>query len=753
MKWFKNLKIRAKLLLGFLTIIIFTCIISGINIKTLINIQSSYGYLINNPQYRTKVLLEMNTALVNIRRCVAAATIFKEQHEEINKIETELNSSFSKLYSTIEEYKNSISNDIRLTAEEKTLRINKIDNFKNIADEYKSKVAERILGIVRSQSNEDVAEVLKGASDLITNFNNTIQELKNAAENNSNDTIKQVSSYTRNSILVAITLATITIVLSLLFAILISIVITRPIKKLLNIADDISNGKLNININTEAKDEVGMLAKSFYSVVNIINSFVNNLSRMANDHKIGEIDSFIDESSYIGSYKEVAISVNEMVSGHINTKKKAIKCISEIVEGDFDAPIEQFPGKKVFINEGIENLRSNIKSIQSEITFMVQNSIDGNLSAQIDTSKYKGDWKKVLIGLNEVLNAVSLPIQESLHIMQEMAVGNFEVSMTGNYNGDFNLMKTAINETIENVAEYIKEISFVLNELANNNLDQKVTKKYVGEFVSIKTSLNNIIVKLNNVVREILAASEQVAIGSRQVSETSMNLAEGSTEQASSVEELHAIILSVNEKTQANANNAKRADELSGQSQINAQNGNSEMKNMLSSMQSIKDSSSNISKIIKVIEDIAFQTNLLALNAAVEAARAGEHGKGFSVVAEEVRNLVVRTQTAARDSTALIENSMQAIDEGVKIAKATADSLEKIVGNVSEVSDIISEIALASSEQAEAISQIGVGIDNIASVVQNNSSTSEESAAASQQLSSQSETLKNMISIFNLRRD
>ena len=229
-------------------------------------------------------------------------------------------------------------------------------------------------------------------------------------------------------------------------------------------------------------------------------------------------------------------------------------------------------------------------------------------------------------------------------------------------------------------------------------------------------------------------------------------LSQGATEQASSIEELSASIEQVSSQTKTNAENANKANNLAEQAKNYAITGNTQMQGMLKAMDDINESSSNINKIIKVIDDIDFQTNILALNAAVEAARAGQYGKGFAVVAEEVRTLAGRSANAAKETTALIEDSIKKVVEGTRIAKETADALEKIVDQVKTVSDLVSDINSASNEQATAIAQIDQGIMQVSQVVQENSATSEQSAAASEELSGQAEVLRDLVGKFKLKR-
>ena len=205
---------------------------------------------------------------------------------------------------------------------------------------------------------------------------------------------------------------------------------------------------------------------------------------------------------------------------------------------------------------------------------------------------------------------------------------------------------------------------------------------------------------VNEAMTNIDASSEQVAAGSQQVSSASQQLSQGAAEQSSSIEQITASVEQLSSQTHLNAENANQANDLSNEARQKAEQGNTQMQEMLRSMDEINDSSANISKIIKVIDEIAFQTNILALNAAVEAARAGQHGKGFAVVVEEVRNLAARSASAAKETSAMIEGSIKKAEVGTKIANETAESLRIIVAGIAKASQLVNDIAHASDEQA-----------------------------------------------------
>lgn len=308
-----------------------------------------------------------------------------------------------------------------------------------------------------------------------------------------------------------------------------------------------------------------------------------------------------------------------------------------------------------------------------------------------------------------------------------------------------------LDDTVASIKSYIAEISEVLGAMANGDLNQEITREYKGGFDAIKVSLNHILDAFNHLMTEILESSDQVTSASEQVSASSQTLSQGATEQASSLEEITASMDLIGNQTKENAGRANDVSKLAGDAQARAHEGNSQMSQMMEAMTAINTSSESISRIIKVIDDIAFQTNILALNAAVEAARAGEHGKGFAVVAEEVRNLAARSAQAAKETAAMIDDSVNRVSEGTEIANETGESLHQIVQVIEKVNNLVTDIADASNSQASAVAQINEGITQVSDVVQHNSATAEETAAASEEMSSQAMTLNSMIAQFETR--
>lgn len=327
-----------------------------------------------------------------------------------------------------------------------------------------------------------------------------------------------------------------------------------------------------------------------------------------------------------------------------------------------------------------------------------------------------------------------------------------KVKVTYESKDELGILSEAVRKTSNKLNIIIPDVVQIGRQLGDGNfvIQSQYRDEYIGDYQEILLSLRYIRDTLHSTLSKIDISSEEVLAGSQQVADGAQALSQGSTEQAAAVEELVATIADLSDKVRQNAENANTARTVANEAGLGVNESNEHMEQLLVAIDEIQNTSSQIEKIIKTIDDIAFQTNILALNAAVEAARAGAAGKGFAVVAEEVRNLAGKSAEAASSTTELIGNTVNAINKGTKLAKSTSESLVIVVDKVNIAGQKIDEIATASEEQSIAVGQISQGIDQISDVIQTNSATAQQSAAASEELNGQAEGLKELIKEFIL---
>ena len=343
-----------------------------------------------------------------------------------------------------------------------------------------------------------------------------------------------------------------------------------------------------------------------------------------------------------------------------------------------------------------------------------------------------------------VTRSITAPIDKLTAAAHKLEKGDVDVDCQKINNDDLG----ELMDDFANMAAGIKEQVRVADVIAKGDFTVEVKPRSDKDVLG--KALQKLVRDENMTLNNIREAGAQITVGSEQVANASQALAQGSTEQASALQQVTASMDEVTQRTKENATEAGQASNLVHNIKDMAAEGNEQMKSMIQAMDSINESSETISKIIKTIDDISFQTNILALNAAVEAARAGVHGKGFAVVAEEVRNLAAKSASAAGETAEMIEDSIRKVATGTKIAEETAKSLDAIVKSIDEIVVLISNITASSNEQATAISQIDQAISQVSTVVQTNAATSEQCAAASEELSNQAVTLKELIGQYKL---
>lgn len=407
-----------------------------------------------------------------------------------------------------------------------------------------------------------------------------------------------------------------------------------------------------------------------------------------------------------------------------------------------------------------------------ESKFLAYYPIDGtdgwSLAVTIPMSDIMGStYSSIYITIGLLILCIAISIPYAIHLAKQVAnpISACSERMHALSKGDLHsptpvgkskdetgVLLSSVSALCSDMNELIGDVDYILSSMGKGDFTVKshCEERYVGDFFGLIDSVNKVREQLSATIGEMDRVADQVSRGAEEVSISAQALAQGSTEQASSVEELAATITVVADKIRTNAEHAETSNTKTKISGDEMQEVSVKMKDLVDAMEEIKSSSDETSKIIKTIEDIAFQTNILALNAAVEAARAGEAGKGFAVVAEEVRNLAGKSAEAAKNTTALIENIVSAIEKGNIFVSDVAGKVASVSEVSKEVSEISAMISRDSAEASHSISEITIGVNQIASVVQTNSATAEESAASSEEMSGQAELLKMQVRHFKI---
>jgi methyl-accepting chemotaxis protein len=424
-----------------------------------------------------------------------------------------------------------------------------------------------------------------------------------------------------------------------------------------------------------------------------------------------------------------AETIKNLLAGG-NTAEAQAVYVSEIVPG-MNTTLSLFSQINERYTEMSEAYEQNMNSAQT--TLLVTEIVLVALSAVIS----------VFLAI-VIIKSVMIPIRKVTAVAERLSVGDLELECSYTTHDEIGRLSMAMEKMIA----AMRQQASVMESLSSGDLTVSIDARSDADVtnIAIKHMLDN----LNSIFSEIRSAADQVGSGSQQIADGAQGLASGATQQAASVQELSGSVTTVLESLKNSAAQARSAAELTGGIQAKASTGSEQMRLMVDAVHEISKASQKISEVVKAIDNIAFQTNILALNAAVEAARAGSAGKGFSVVAEEVRNLAGKSADAAKESAELIGNSMERAKEGVRIAEASSAAFQDIAAGIADSSRVSVEIAEHTDQQFAAVEEINTGLEQVSAVVQTNSATAEESAAASQELSGQSSLLRELVGKFKL---
>jgi methyl-accepting chemotaxis protein len=573
----------------------------------------------------------------------------------------------------------------------------------------------------------------------------------------------------------------------------------RPLRLTVEYVSRIGKGDLPPPITEAFRGDFDRIKASLNDCIAAVHLLVSDATLLARAGVEGRLATRADAARHQGDFRKVVQGVNDTLDAVIGPLNVAARYVDLISKGQVPPAItDSYAGDFNAIKENLNRCIEAVNRLVKDAGALAQAGVEGRLATRADASRHQGDFRRVVEGVNQTLDAVIGPLNVAARYVDEISRGQIPAPITDRYNGDFNAIKEnlntciaavnllvadagklveaavsgrlstradaakhqgdfrrvveGVNQTLDAVLAPVVEASAVLEQLARRDLRARMTGSYQGDHARIKEALNATGQALEEALGQVASAVDQVSSASTQIASSSQAVAAGASEQAASLEETSTSLDSVLAITRQATDNARQANGLAQSARVAATEGAAAVEQMQGAMGKIRASAESTSQIIKDINDIAFQTNLLALNAAVEAARAGEAGRGFAVVAEEVRSLALRAKEAATKTEELIRQSVKQAGEGEATSKQVAGKLGEIVAGIGKVSDIVSEIATAAEGQASGIDQVNKAVVEMDKVTQQNAASAEESSSAASELSGQAEELAAMVGAFQLDR-
>lgn len=690
----KALSFKSRILLGFCTIIIMMIGIIGTGMMNLSRIQRDVSEVSNTFLPHALLAEEMSFNVVQVQQFL---TDVSATHDPAGYEDAEQSAN---------NFKQGLTR-FRKYAEGDSVRLKAIDALESTFDKYYSE-GKRMAGAYIAEGIDAGNHIMENFDQMSLDITAQMNKLKDDevtyATNHSSALSISTWQAARNLLWISFIIVTVSLA--------IAIYLTRYLSRLLGIdplyaagiAKEIAKGNFSRDIRLESGDTNSLL-HAMKIMQGSIREFVAAQGEMAKKHAEGWIWEQMDVAKFRGAYATMAQEINTLVRSHIDVKMQVVDVISRYAQGDFSVDMDRLPGEKAKITQAIDDVKHTLFDVLNEIKVLAEAGAKGDFSKRSDSERFHYLFKDILTDFNTLIDTCDNGFQDILRIANAMAQGDMTQSIEKTYPGTFGAVIAGMNDTGDN---------------------------------------------LKSLVGEIKLATDTISTAAKEIASGNNDLSHRTEEQAASLEQTAASMEQLTSTVEANAQNAQQANQLAQGAAGIAAKGGRVVGQVVTTMDSINESSRKIVDIISVIDGIAFQTNILALNAAVEAARAGEQGRGFAVVAGEVRNLAHRAAAAAGEIKGLIGDSVEKVEDGSKLVAQAGLTMEEIVQSINKVTGIIADITAASAEQSSGIQQVNMAIGQMDDVTQQNAALVEQAAAAAESLEEQTVHLSVSVDKFNV---
>ena len=515
---------------------------------------------------------------------------------------------------------------------------------------------------------------------------------------------------------------------------------------------DISQGKIPEKITDSYRGDFNAIKDNLNHCIDAVNALIADAHMLSQAAVAGRLSTRADAAKHEGDFRKIVEGVNQTLDAVISPLNVAAEYVDHIAKGHIPAKItDTYQGDFNTIKNNLNQCIDAVNALIADANRLSQAAVKGELSTRADASKHKGDFKKIIEGVNSTLDAVIVPLNMAASYVARISHGDIPALITAPYYGDFNEIKNNLNTCIQAINQLLEDSALLAQAAKEGRIQVRADEmKHAGDFRKVIAGVNQTLDLIVEPIKAVRQAVEAIDTAASEIASGNNQLSRRTEDQAASLEETAASMEQFASIVKHNAENAKEANQLALTASSVAENGGQVVREAITSMNAMNESARQIEDIIAVIDGIAFQTNILALNAAVEAARAGEQGRGFAVVANEVGALAQRSSVAAKEINGLISSSVSNTYEAVKQVDLAGKTMEEVVSSVKKVSEIMRDISEASFEQSKGIEQVNQAMTHIDEATQQNAALVEEAAAAAESLLDQAHQLSQSVQHFKL---